>query len=103
MYYPFLWMWYMPWMVRTVMDYTRLTQNGHYDGWIEVDGAREALPSGSMGTRDRSWGVRPIGAADPQFAGRSVPQFVTGQAAWNAVRLQEYAELCARFDWMTEL
>ncbi|ASJ91494.1 hypothetical protein [Porphyrobacter sp. CACIAM 03H1] len=60
---------------RTVMDYTRLTQNGHYDGWIEVDGAREALPSGSMGTRDRSWGVRPIGAADPQFAGRSVPQF----------------------------
>jgi hypothetical protein len=28
-----------------------------------------------MGTRDRSWGVRPIGAADPQFAGRAVPQF----------------------------
>lgn len=60
---------------RTVMDYTRMTQNGHYEGWIAVDGAREPLPAGSMGTRDRSWGVRPIGAADPQFAGRSVPQF----------------------------
>ncbi len=60
---------------RTVMDYTRLTQNGHYEGWIAVDGARQTLASGSMGTRDRSWGVRPIGAADPQFAGRSVPQF----------------------------
>lgn len=59
---------------RTVMDYTRLTQNGHYSGWIAVDGARETLPAGSMGTRDRSWGVRPIGAADPQF-GQSVPQF----------------------------
>jgi hypothetical protein len=60
---------------RTVMDYTRLTQNGHYTGWIEVDGVREPVAAGSMGTRDRSWGVRPIGAADPQFAGRSVPQF----------------------------
>jgi len=60
---------------RTVMDYTRLTQNGHYQGWIAVDGVRETLAEGSMGTRDRSWGVRPIGAADPQFAGRSVPQF----------------------------
>ena len=60
---------------RTVMDYTRMTQNGHYEGWIAVDGVREALPQGSMGTRDRSWGVRPVGAADPQFAGRAVPQF----------------------------
>jgi len=60
---------------RTVMDYTRLTQNGHYTGWIEVDGVRETLAAGSKGTRDRSWGVRPIGAADPQFAGRAVPQF----------------------------
>ncbi len=60
---------------RTVMDYTRLTQNGHYEGWIEVDGVRAFLPDGSMGTRDRSWGVRPIGAADPQFAGKTVPQF----------------------------
>lgn len=59
---------------RTVMDYTRLTQNGHYQGWIAVDGVRKTLPTGSMGTRDRSWGVRPIGAADPQFAG-GVPQF----------------------------
>jgi hypothetical protein len=59
---------------RTVMDYTRLTQNGHYTGWIEVDGVREVLASGTFGTRDRSWGVRPIGAADPQ-SGNRVPQF----------------------------
>ena len=26
---------------RTVMDYTRLTQNGRYQGWIELDGVRE--------------------------------------------------------------
>lgn len=50
---------------RTLLDYTRLTQNGTYEGWIEVDGARHDL-SGFVGTRDRSWGVRPVGARDAQ-------------------------------------
>lgn len=50
---------------RTLLDYTRLTQNGAYSGWIEFDGARTAL-DGFVGTRDRSWGVRPIGARDAQ-------------------------------------
>lgn len=61
---------------RTFMDYTRMTQNGHYAGWIEVDGKREELASGTLGTRDRSWGVRPIGARDPQpMPGVAAPTF----------------------------
>jgi hypothetical protein len=60
---------------RTFLDYTRLTQNGHYDGWIDVDGERVEV-SGFVGTRDRSWGVRPIGARDPQPPAPAVlPQF----------------------------
>lgn len=60
---------------RTLLDYTRLTQNGRYAGWIEVDGERHAL-DGFVGTRDRSWGVRPIGARDPQeMAPTAPPQF----------------------------
>jgi len=51
---------------RAFMDYTRLTQNGHWTGWIEIDGNRRTLPEGALGTRDRSWGIRPIGASDPQ-------------------------------------
>ncbi|KQW73320.1 hypothetical protein ASE17_10335 [Phenylobacterium sp. Root77] len=51
---------------RAFMDYTRLTQNVRCSGWIEVDGVRKELASGSVGTRDRSWGIRPIGAPDPQ-------------------------------------
>ena len=47
------------------MDYTRLTQNGRYTGWIELDGQRRSV-DGFMGTRDRSWGVRPVGARDSQ-------------------------------------
>ncbi|MFO0315660.1 MAG: hypothetical protein ACK51R_00930 [Hyphomonadaceae bacterium] len=60
---------------RTFMDYTRMTQNGHWSGWIEKDGVREDV-GGSVGTRDRSWGVRPIGASDPQpSVPQQVPQF----------------------------
>lgn len=62
---------------RTTMDYTRLTQNGTYEGWLEVDGKRiEIRPDRFWGTRDRSWGVRPVGAADSQpVAPPPAPQF----------------------------
>lgn len=60
---------------RAFMDYTRLTQNGRYAGWLEVDGRRMSV-DGFFGTRDRSWGVRPIGARDPQEVVPPVaPQF----------------------------
>jgi len=62
---------------RTLMDYTRLTQNGSYQGHIDVKGTRiEIEPGAVMGTRDRSWGVRPIGLSDPQgLAPPRPPQF----------------------------
>lgn len=50
---------------RLFMDYTRLTQNVRVSGWVEVDGQRLDL-SGWVGTRDRSWGIRPVGAPDSQ-------------------------------------
>ena len=52
---------------RMLIDCTRMTQNGHWSGEMKVDG--ETVSAGDKefwGTRDRSWGVRPIGAADPQ-------------------------------------
>jgi hypothetical protein len=57
---------------RAFMDYTRLTQNGRYSGWIELDGRRMSV-DGFMGTRDRSWGVRPVGARDSQETVPPVP------------------------------
>ncbi len=57
---------------RTFMDYTRMTQNGHYTGWIEVDGVRAECAPGTAGTRDRSWGVRPVGSSDQQPHGHGV-------------------------------
>jgi len=62
---------------RTLLDYTRLTQNGTYSGWFEVNGQRiEISPDRFLGTRDRSWGIRPVGAGDPQpLAPPSMLQF----------------------------
>jgi len=62
--------------MRVVFDYTRLTQFGGWEGWIEVDGEVTDLgPGETLGSRDRSWGIRPVGergstgapVADPQF------------------------------------
>lgn len=61
---------------RAFMDYTRMTQNGHYSGWISVDGERQDMAEGTAGTRDRSWGIRPIGARDTQpIPGHPLPMF----------------------------
>lgn len=58
---------------RAVFDYTRLTQFGTWDGWIELDGERIEVGPSFVGVRDRSWGYRPVGErpsgppAQPQF------------------------------------
>lgn len=59
---------------RSFMDYTRLTQNVEVLGWVEVDGERMAFGPGALGTRDRSWGIRPIGAGDTQPIVPAAPQ-----------------------------
>jgi hypothetical protein len=72
---------------RAFMDYTRMTQNGHYGGWIELDGEREEMVPGTSGTRDRSWGVRPVGARDQQpMPGTPMPAFFW---QWTPINLAE--------------
>lgn len=62
--------------VRVLFDYTRLTQFGSWNGWIEVDGERIEVDQAAVtGSRDRSWGIRPVG--EPALTGATVaiPQF----------------------------
>ena len=62
--------------VRAIFDYTRFTQFGAWTGWIEIDGARHEISSGSVwGSRDRSWGIRPTGEPAPGGAPVAAPQF----------------------------
>lgn len=46
------------------MDYTRLTQWGTWEGTIKLPDGRSvrAEPKTTYATRDRSWGVRPVGS-----------------------------------------
>lgn len=60
---------------RMIIDCTRMTQNGHWQGSLTVDGETIEVKD-FYGTRDRSWGVRPIGARDPQeVVPVQLPQF----------------------------
>ncbi len=63
---------------RTLLDVTRMTQNGHWRGEIMLDGETITVGEGWSGTRDRSWGVRPIGAGD----GNPVIPFEIPQFYW---------------------
>lgn len=73
---------------RTVMDVTRMTQNMAVSGSVTVDGERRSV-DGWRGTRDRSWGVRPIGAADPQGVAPPVPfQFYW---VWAPINFEKHA------------
>ena len=63
---------------RTVLDYTRVTQFGSWEGWIDIDGRRIDVDSTVLGCRDRSWGVRPIG----ERAGRGAPSREAPQFFW---------------------
>ncbi|MCD9622334.1 hypothetical protein [Rhabdothermincola salaria] len=45
-----------------IMDYTRLTQWGTWEGTVDVDGTTvDVAPESTFGVRDRSWGVRGVG------------------------------------------
>lgn len=54
---------------RVTLDAQRFAQVGTWAGTISVDGEDVAVtPDRWVGTRDRSWGIRPVGEAEP--AGR---------------------------------
>src|SRR5262245_15999972 len=61
---------------RLMMDSTRFAQFGRWQGEIRYAGNRVAVdPTRVYGTKDRSWGLRPIGPTDPAGApSKQLPQ-----------------------------
>jgi hypothetical protein len=54
---------------RTLFDITRMTQNGTWSGEISLGPTVLRLdPATTWGTRDRSWGIRPVGEPEPPAA-----------------------------------
>jgi hypothetical protein len=76
-----------------VMDYTRMTQHGSWSGTLRVDGRQFTLDANSWwGSRDHSWGIRPVGGRDPRGAPpQQAPQFF-----WNWAPLN-FPDLCTLY------
>jgi hypothetical protein len=54
---------------RVTLDAQRFAQVGTWSGHVSVDGERmEVSPERWLGSRDRSWGIRPVGEAPPAGA-----------------------------------
>jgi hypothetical protein len=78
---------------RLFMDLTRFTQNIRWSGWISIDGVRTDYAD-AFGTRDRSWGIRPIGATDAQpVVPAQFPQFYWIWAPTNFANLSLFAHV----------
>ena len=76
---------------RLFMDYTRATQNVTWQGEIGFDGTSYNVTDW-RGTRDRSWGIRPIGDTDPQSGvPEMVPQFYW---LWTPINFENHVLFC---------
>lgn len=59
---------------RVTLDAQRFAQLGTWSGRIVVDGERIAVdPATWLGSRDRSWGIRPVGEPEPGGGGAAPP------------------------------
>ncbi|MGE5286793.1 MAG: hypothetical protein ACM3ML_06225 [Micromonosporaceae bacterium] len=57
---------FIRWQERTVFDSMRLAQTGRWQGHVNVGGEEvQVTPDRWWGSRDRSWGVRPVGEPEP--------------------------------------
>ena len=76
---------------RLFMDYTRATQNVSWQGEIGFDGSVHSVTDWH-GTRDRSWGIRPVGDTDPQSGvPEMVPQFYW---LWTPINFENHVLFC---------
>jgi len=71
---------------RVMFDTSRFAQTGFWEGTLEVEGETISItPDRWKGTRDRSWGVRPVGEAEPAGIRASTPSMA---GMWNYAPMQ---------------
>src|SRR5215470_7832483 len=82
---------------RVMMDATRFDQFGRWQGTIAYAGRTLSIdPRRVFGTKDRSWGVRPVGAPDPGIApSYDLPQFFF---IWSPLQWKDRCTLASVFE-----
>ena len=79
---------------RNLIDMTRFTQFGTWQGWIRAGGVETRVDAArTFATRDRSWGVRPVGAPAPGRPGEP-PQVAW---LWAPIHFEDEALLVGYF------
>lgn len=75
-----------------IMHNSRFTQIGYWEGHFTIDGQRYAVQR-AYGTRDRSWGVRPVG--EPQGGAPGLMNSEPGVYwVWNPIN---FGDVCTQF------
>ncbi|MCP4004168.1 MAG: hypothetical protein GY725_08240 [bacterium] len=82
---------------RLMMDTSRFTQFGCWEGHFTVNGSRtEVSPAQTLGTRDRSWGVRPVG--EPAGGATGVHMKEPGVYwVWSPIHFDDVCTQCGTF------
>jgi hypothetical protein len=82
---------------RLMMDATRFAQFGRWEGTVRVPGQEIAIdPARVPGTKDRSWGIRPVGDPDPGGAPPTeLPQFFF---LWSPIHWRDRCTHFATFE-----
>jgi hypothetical protein len=76
---------------RLIMHSSRFTQMGYWSGYFSIDGNRVVVER-AVGTRDKSWGIRPVG--EPQGGAPGVPGSEPGVYwCWNPIN---FGDLCTQ-------
>ena len=79
-----------------IMHNSRFTQMGYWQGFIEVDGQRIDVAR-ALGTRDKSWGVRPVG--EPQGGAPGLLNEDPGVYwCWNPINFGDVCTQMATFE-----
>jgi hypothetical protein len=73
---------------RPIIDATRFAQLGVWEGTLSVESRDIAVDPGVwLGSRDRSWGIRPVGEAEPAGRAAAEPAMPPGGFWWLYVPL----------------
>ncbi len=80
-----------------VMDATRIDQFGYWQGKIKVDGREiEVRADATLGLKDRSWGIRPVG--ESYHGGAPIDSFQPLHFMWLPIHWQNRCTLAGWFE-----